>query len=67
MSKAYKHVVDGQIFDIETIYNENVTFRFRCKYPGLTIEIRLISNRKPILSWHTITDAIETEDYTVSI
>ncbi|CAK5077906.1 unnamed protein product [Meloidogyne enterolobii] len=64
LSKDYEHVVDGgRTFDIQTIYNENVTFRFRCKYRGFTIELRLISKRKPILSWHTLTDAIETEDY----
>uniref|UniRef100_A0A915P2N8 PDZ domain-containing protein n=1 Tax=Meloidogyne floridensis TaxID=298350 RepID=A0A915P2N8_9BILA len=51
-SEAYTHVVDtGHTFDLSTIYNENVTFRFYCKYKGNTAEILFLSNRKPILEW----------------
>uniref|UniRef100_A0A915P7J1 PDZ domain-containing protein n=1 Tax=Meloidogyne floridensis TaxID=298350 RepID=A0A915P7J1_9BILA len=51
-SEAYTHVVDtGHTFDLPTIYNENVTFRFYGKYKGEMAEIRLNSNRKPILEW----------------
>uniref|UniRef100_A0A915NK23 Galectin n=1 Tax=Meloidogyne floridensis TaxID=298350 RepID=A0A915NK23_9BILA len=63
-SEAYTHVVDtGHTFDLPTIYNENVTFRFYCKYKGETAEIRLYSNRKPILEWYNLEHGIETKDY----
>uniref|UniRef100_A0A914NDP7 Galectin n=1 Tax=Meloidogyne incognita TaxID=6306 RepID=A0A914NDP7_MELIC len=63
-SEAYTHVVDtGHTFDLPTIYNENVTFRFYCKYKGELAEIRLYSNRKPILEWYNLEHGIATKDY----
>uniref|UniRef100_A0A915NQ04 Galectin n=1 Tax=Meloidogyne floridensis TaxID=298350 RepID=A0A915NQ04_9BILA len=63
LSTAYKHVVDkGQVFDLPTVYNENVTFKFYCKYKGELAEIRLLSNSKIVLDWSTVASGIQTKD-----
>lgn len=68
MSTAYKHVVDkGQVFDLPTVYNENVTFKFYCKYKGELAEIRLLSNSKIVLDWSTVASGIQTKDGIVRI
>jgi len=67
LSDAYSHLIGKfHIFDLQTIYNENVTFRFYCKYTGFT-QIHFLSNRKYVLSWYPTTLGMETQEHIVSI